>query len=211
MSLIAAVRARDFNKVKEIIAAEPSSLNEVDEGTAATALHVASQIGALKIVQELVKVGMDVNSKDSTGRTPLIYACSKKDIKVVKFLLDSEADPSLIGPLDLSAAQIVACEADLELFRTMVEHGYEPDSSIMHYVLASEDQKAMNLFEWILRNVDNIDPNPIDANSGKTLLDTMAASFEWDHNKYANLVLEVRGINLIGSSSNDSSADSEHK
>ena len=46
--------------------------------TAAIPLHVAVEHGQVSIADYLVKVGADVDKEDSSGRTPLDVAVSKK-------------------------------------------------------------------------------------------------------------------------------------
>ncbi|XP_022809867.1 serine/threonine-protein phosphatase 6 regulatory ankyrin repeat subunit A-like [Stylophora pistillata] len=60
-------------------------------------LHVASYGGQVAIIDEMIKQGLDVNSKDGNGDTPLILAAAYGREKAVKYLLQGGADPSIKG------------------------------------------------------------------------------------------------------------------
>ena len=55
-------------------------------------LHWASAGGDLAIIETIVLRGLDINSRDSDGETPLMIATSCDDIKAVNYLLDKGAD-----------------------------------------------------------------------------------------------------------------------
>jgi len=52
----------------------------------------ASRIGQLDILKLLIKIGANVNAKDSYGYTPLLYASRYNKLEVVKLLLKAGAD-----------------------------------------------------------------------------------------------------------------------
>lgn len=60
-------------------------------------LHVASYGGQVAIIDEMIKQGLDVNSKDGNGDTPLILAAAYGRKNAVKYLLQRGADPSIKG------------------------------------------------------------------------------------------------------------------
>ena len=55
-------------------------------------LSAASQYGRIDIVNKLINMGAKVDDQDEYGSTPLHYACFKKNIDVIKALLDAGAD-----------------------------------------------------------------------------------------------------------------------
>ncbi len=57
-----------------------------------TALHVASEIGILSNVKDLIDLGADVNVKDKYGNVPLRFAVQNLEMSVVKVLLENGAD-----------------------------------------------------------------------------------------------------------------------
>jgi ankyrin repeat protein len=72
-----------------------ANTNEIHKGDGATPLICASQNGNLKIVQLLLKNGVDVNGKRNDGATALICASQKGHSKIVELLLKNDADDTL--------------------------------------------------------------------------------------------------------------------
>ncbi len=62
--LIAAVRARDRNQVKEILGRRPESVASRD-ADGATALHYATEAGDREMVRLLLDAGADINARDA--------------------------------------------------------------------------------------------------------------------------------------------------
>lgn len=72
-----------------------------------TLLHVSSKLGNREMAHYLITRGVNVNSQNCFGETPLHLVCGKnKDISMVQFLLTQGADPSLINTLGESAQSI---------------------------------------------------------------------------------------------------------
>lgn len=46
-------------------------------------LHLACMVSEIKIVEELVKAGANIEQKDKSGKTPMDYARNNKEIKEV--------------------------------------------------------------------------------------------------------------------------------
>ena len=77
-------------------------------GQRGTALHSASFEGHLQVVRYLLRLGVDVNVRDSTNDTPLLFASWKGHQDVVQCLLEHGADVDLRdqflnAPLHLAA------------------------------------------------------------------------------------------------------------
>lgn len=51
----------------------------------------ASWLGYRNIILILLKSGSDVNQPSADGRTPLMWACAKGDVKTVQLLIDNGA------------------------------------------------------------------------------------------------------------------------
>jgi ankyrin repeat protein len=59
---------------------------------------------SLHVVQELVRAGVDVNTRDKYGRTALQYAVESNDKRLARALLECKADPNLVT-LSCSSSQ----------------------------------------------------------------------------------------------------------
>jgi hypothetical protein len=68
-------------------------LNEQDERTGMSPLHIAASIADIHITKALLNRGANLNSQDAVGNTPLHYAAIHVDKKILELLLDL-ADPS---------------------------------------------------------------------------------------------------------------------
>jgi ankyrin repeat protein len=49
----------------------------------------------IDVLQQLIEKGVDINAKDNTGATALIYASIMGDFNIAKILLDAGADPKI--------------------------------------------------------------------------------------------------------------------
>ena len=60
-------------------------------------LHAAVQSGSIRIVQELINNGAEINIKDKFGKTPLMVAIAgyADDVSIINLLLDNGADKSM--------------------------------------------------------------------------------------------------------------------
>ena len=68
------------------------------------ALHNASLYGNDSVIPFLIRAGLDVNSPDSAGRTPLMLAAQRGELNAVKTLLAAGADAAITGHKGKTAA-----------------------------------------------------------------------------------------------------------
>ena len=54
-------------------------------------LHCAAQGGNISIINELLSLGLQIDSKDLSGKTPSTIATEFKNFEAVKFLLSKKA------------------------------------------------------------------------------------------------------------------------
>ena len=57
-----------------------------------TVLHLSAQRNLVVVSRVLLKLGANVNAISSFGRTPLMIAVLKKNLKMVSFLLNNNAN-----------------------------------------------------------------------------------------------------------------------
>ena len=89
--LVSASQKGDAAKVKELLAASGTNVNEVDSETGRTALHWASRENRGEIVALLIEAKADVNAQDRTGKGPLTLAAETGSVDATKRLLDAGA------------------------------------------------------------------------------------------------------------------------
>ena len=81
-----------------------------------TLLHIASkQINEPEIIDLLVKCGANVNAQDAEGFTPLHMAAIHGNLKIVKKLVDLEADVNIITTDGKNAAELAHVNEELEI------------------------------------------------------------------------------------------------
>ena len=81
-----------------------------------TPLHIASgRINEPEIVDLLVMYGANVNAQDAEGFTPLHMAAIHGNLKIVKKLVDLEADVNIITTDGKNAAELAHLNEELEI------------------------------------------------------------------------------------------------
>ena len=89
------------------------------------ALHIAAELNHHEMVRWLLDMGMNINSLNAFGHTPLIEACKSGSTEAVKILLANGADTSLGGS---TYSNIVSTAANLECFRLLIDYGEDINS-----------------------------------------------------------------------------------
>ena len=82
--LISAVRAQNQRAAQEMLRANPELVKGQDAG-GSTLLHHAAGFGTTATMKMLLEKGADVNARNRTGSTPLIWATG--DVEKMRFLL----------------------------------------------------------------------------------------------------------------------------
>ena len=81
-----------------------------------TVLHIASMKNTTPVIMDLlVKSGADVNAQDAEGFTPLHMAAIHGNLKIVKKLVDLDADVNIITTDGKNAAELAHLNEELEI------------------------------------------------------------------------------------------------
>ena len=91
--LIEAVKSGNLDDVRSALEKGDNIHTTRDDVYGATALHWAASCEHTVIMDYLLLLGANKESKDKQGSTPLLWAASHNKIQVVKFLLQKGADP----------------------------------------------------------------------------------------------------------------------
>jgi ankyrin repeat protein/tetratricopeptide (TPR) repeat protein len=81
----------DLNVVRGLLAAKPEALTWKDEKNR-TALHVAAAAGATSVVEYLLGLHANMNSRDKAGLTPILAAAAKGRAEAVELFVSRGAD-----------------------------------------------------------------------------------------------------------------------
>lgn len=99
----------------------------------------AARSGDLKKIQELIEFGIDVNSKNENGHSPLMLASYNGHYEAAKFLLDLGADVQSVDNSSNSILMGVVFKGHASIFELLVEAGANLDYE------NSKKQSAMDL------------------------------------------------------------------
>jgi len=98
-----------------------ASVNRVSYLEEDTPLALASKLGNIKLVKQLLEKGSDVN--DSGFESPLYYAVEGKYIEIIKILLEAGADINFRNDEGYTALKRAAQLGYLEIVKLLVEAG----------------------------------------------------------------------------------------
>ncbi len=76
----------------KILISRGADLEAPSEDRGARAIHLAANFGDLEMLNLLLDAGADIEAQDQTGQTPLLIAAATNNLKVVKVLLDRDAN-----------------------------------------------------------------------------------------------------------------------
>ena len=98
-------------------------------GPLGTALHAASRMNHLKVVQSLLRHGADVNATGMWGQTPLLFASDWGHLEVVRWLLQHDADVNAKDEVDdLTSLHLAASRGHSETVRALLNHNADTNS-----------------------------------------------------------------------------------
>jgi ankyrin repeat protein len=92
MDIFKACLKGNLEVVKELVSKDTRLADQI-HAAGMTPLQLASYNGHLPVVEFLVSIGVDVNSKGRGGWTALHMACSQGHLATVKFLVSKGANP----------------------------------------------------------------------------------------------------------------------
>ena len=88
-------------------------------------LHIACSYGSLPIIEYLISLGCDPNSKTNEMYTPFIVACLNNHFSIAEYFLQTlKLD---IKSQNLNDLFEYESQRNPELIKFLLEHGYEPD------------------------------------------------------------------------------------
>lgn len=89
-------------------------------------IHTCCENGHLPLVEELLEVGLDINTKDSAGNTPLHIAAGAGHVNVLRFLLMKGCDVNAINNAGWTAAHLASIKGHRHCLRLLLENNASP-------------------------------------------------------------------------------------
>ena len=86
-------------------------------------LLAAAAQNQTEIVQQLVASGVDIETRDTQGRTALLLATHHNAVEAARFLIESGADVNAMDSISDSPYLYAGAEGRLEILRMTLEHG----------------------------------------------------------------------------------------
>lgn len=142
-----AVIDRDYVLVEQLIR-KKADVNEENEGSNESPLHIASNYGYAEIVNLLLDHGAKANQVDTVfGESPLLFSCGEGHAEVVKVLLRHKANPNQTsvyeGTGGATSPLFVACDrGHLSVVRLLLRFKAYPDSTGDIYQLHGAAQRG---------------------------------------------------------------------
>ena len=117
-----------------------------------TALHQAAHSGDVLSLRRELDQGVDPDTTNRFGVTPLALACRGGHVAVVQLLLESGADPNHASPTGETPLMVAARTGVIDSVASLLDHGADP--------LARENWMGQTALMWAAaeRHVDVIAP-----------------------------------------------------
>ncbi len=103
-------------------------------------------------ILKLIKEGANVNYIDKNGYTPLMKACSLKQVALVKLLIENKANPYYIFPKgNWSILHTAVRFSDLETVKFLLELGLDPnlrtsnEETPIHFIIYQSNERMLHL------------------------------------------------------------------
>ena len=144
-----------------------ADVNMKDDNDSRTPLELASKMGYLKLVKELIKQGADVNFREEEGDIDALYYAVESEknyhLEVVKELLNAGADTDIIyGTREENEDNILypaIKRCDLEKVKLLTEHGADINYSNFEYgpvIAYAISQECIDIVKYLVSQ--GVDP-----------------------------------------------------
>jgi ankyrin repeat protein len=155
--------------VVKFLIANSANLDARDNQDGRNALHLASERGHKSVVEFLLSQGIDVNSRDGGGATPLLLAAGKGYKAVAQVLIDNKADVNAYGHLrrkEVSGTSLYysIINSDFDFTKLLLAYKADPNATnsfgktpIFDAIYTSMfNDKAVAIVELLLQNKADI-------------------------------------------------------
>ncbi|KAK6171505.1 hypothetical protein SNE40_019682 [Patella caerulea] len=168
-----------FDKIVSILSSAKCDVNISNNSARKTALHILSFKGHSTCIEDLILAGADINSVDSTWKTPLFYATDNNRFEVVKLLLKANSKVDLFqcsnsNPLEACPVRMAFEKGFVNIIKLFILTGYdnahlkeclsedtvseECRSELSHWIHNANDVMALRGIcrKWIRHHLGNM-------------------------------------------------------
>jgi ankyrin repeat protein len=130
--IVSAIRSKNIGKLKFLVIQEKQDVNMRDE-YGNSPLHVAVEYGTLKVLEFLIEVGADANTKTFYGEDALLYlAVLRESLEMTKLLVDHGADINARNAFGDAPLHTAVDKEAYQLVDFLVKSGAEIDIKDEH-------------------------------------------------------------------------------
>lgn len=138
-------RKGNVEQAKELIKKNPKAFADAN-ADGYSALILACYHGNLEMAKFLIDNKADINGSSKMG-TPLMAAAVKKDLPIVKLLLEKKADPNIADTNGTTALMYATMFKSYDIVRLLIAAKANPDfkdnngkSSLDYAIIANDDK-----------------------------------------------------------------------
>jgi ankyrin repeat protein/Tfp pilus assembly protein PilP len=174
-ALVAAIYQRRASTVAWLLA-KGAKANICVGPSEQTPLHVAASMGDLKVAEQLITAGADVNLRDAHGRTPIERALWEDHGSIVTLLVSKGTDLKTWNEIGLTPFTLAAYYGRIDAVRLFLDNGVTiADRDRGGYTLLAAAVQGRNKKEFVATLIDlGSDVNAL-SKSGESVLDLAQA------------------------------------
>jgi ankyrin repeat protein/beta-lactamase regulating signal transducer with metallopeptidase domain len=125
----------------------------IDKGAEFSKIHIASFLGDLETVKDLINHGADIDSKDIMDTTPLHFAAAGGQKDIIKFLIDKGSDINAGAAEEFTPLHTAVCfSGDPEVINLLIAKG--ADVKVKGLLAASLETAAVKAMISRLPEID---------------------------------------------------------
>lgn len=181
------VKNGELSKLEKLVDSNPELLNQdIIKGYSLLALSVSKSARKPTISNWLIEKGVDLDTQEAKGFTPLMLACKFDQPETAKYLIERGADVHIVNYSGWNALMMAARYDQPETVKLLIDKGVQLDettdggSSALMLACQSKHEDH-HTEEGLLRSIKHLfaagASTDIRDNTGKTAMDT-AKSFQ---------------------------------
>jgi ankyrin repeat protein len=147
-----AVYNKSLNMVIKILDKCPKDVNILTRDKD-TPLHLAIQLGNLRIIEELLKRGADINLKNKKGYFPLHLGVQAGNLEVIKILLKKEALIDIEDKEGQTPLYFAIANKNLNIIKELLDNGADINKKYSPLLVLFKEHKNIN-HEYIIQILD---------------------------------------------------------